>query len=122
MDTLPKKDRAVVTEKLEEDGLAAVDREDCEQNLDYYDVGCPRGRRPDNAGSPFHCGVENDRVVEKRGLQGHGMGPDERYTMEAQSWVPQQRSTVGHTDGEMGWRKGMTGSSLWRSDNLVRKM
>ena len=46
-------------------------------------MGCLRGGRPDDAGSPFHYGVENDRVVEKRALQVHGMGPD---------------------DGAMGWR------------------
>ena len=32
---------AVVTEKLKEEGLAAVDQENCEQHLDHYDVGCP---------------------------------------------------------------------------------
>ena len=51
-------------------------------------------------GSPFHYGVENDRVVEKPGLRRHGLGPDQRYTVEAQGWIPQQ-STVGHA-GEMG--------------------
>ena len=29
-------------------------------------------------------------------------GPEQCPKMEAQSWVPQQRCTVGHTDGETG--------------------
>ena len=36
---------------------------------------------------------------------GHGVGPQYRTKVEAQNWVPQQRSTMGHTDGEMGWRR-----------------
>ena len=55
MDWLPKKDRAVVPEKLEEGGLLT---EMASKNVDYYNVGCLRGRRPENAGSPFHYGVE----------------------------------------------------------------
>ena len=43
-------------------------------------------------------------MVEERCLLEHGVGPQQRTEVEAQSWVPQQRSTVGHTDGEMGWR------------------
>ena len=31
--------------------------------------------------------------------------------MEAQSWVPQQKGSMGHTDGEMGWRvEGLDGT------------
>ena len=43
MGGLQKKDCTIVTEKLEEDGLVAVDRKNCENNLDYYDLGCLRG-------------------------------------------------------------------------------
>ena len=49
-------------------------------------------------------GVENDRLVEKPSLVVNGVGPLPRTEVEAQSWVSQQSSTVGHTDGEMGWR------------------
>ena len=56
------------------------------------------------SGSSFHSGVENDRLVEKSGILGYGAGLLQRSEVETQSWVPQQRSTVGHTDGEIGWR------------------
>ena len=45
---------------------------------------------------------KNDSVVSKPSLQEHSRG--QRTEVKAQSWVSQQRSTVGHTDGEMGWR------------------
>ena len=35
-------------------------------------------------------------------LMEHGVGPEQCSEMEAQSWVSQQRGSVGHTDGEMG--------------------
>ena len=47
-------------------------------------------------------GVENDCMVEKSILVEHGMGPEQCPKMEAQSWVSQQRGSVGHTDGETG--------------------
>ena len=47
-------------------------------------------------------------MVEKPSLLEYGVGPIQRTKVEAQSWVPQQRRTVGHTDGALGWRgKGL---------------
>ena len=42
-------------------------------------------------------------MVEKSILSGYGLGPLQCPEMEAHSWVAQQRNSVGHTDGEMGW-------------------
>ena len=43
-------------------------------------------------------------MVEKSILMVYGVGPEQCPKMEAQSWVSQQRGSVGHTDGEMGRR------------------
>ena len=47
----------------------------------------------------FPIGVDNYNLVEKPVLLGYGVGPLKRSKVEAQ----EQRSTVGHTDGERGW-------------------
>ena len=53
---------------------------------------------------PFMLALrENDCMVEKSVLLGYDVGPLQCPEMEAQSWVPHQGCTVGHTDGEMGW-------------------
>ena len=43
-------------------------------------------------------------MVEKSILTGYGVGSLHCPEMDAQSWVPQKWHSVGHTDGEMGWR------------------
>ena len=43
-------------------------------------------------------------MVEKSILLGYGLGTLQCPEMEAQSWVAQQRNSVGHTNGEMGWQ------------------
>ena len=47
--------------------------------------------------------VENDCVMENSVLLVYDVGPLQCPEMEAQSWFPQQRITVGDTDGELGW-------------------
>ena len=44
-------------------------------------------------------------MVEKLVFLEYDVGPLQCPEMEAQSRVPQQTSTVGHTDGEMGGRR-----------------
>ena len=65
-------------------------------------------------------------MVEKPSLLGHGVGPLQCPEMEAQSWVPQQRRTVGHTDGEIG-RRGERldkayGAKKPRKEDVVRSL
>ena len=56
--------------------------------------------------SSFHSGVENDRVMNgEAGPPGMAWEPTEVARLEAQSWVPQHRNTVGHTDGKVGRRR-----------------
>ena len=42
-------------------------------------------------------------MVEESVLLKYAVGPLQCPEMEARSWVPQLRGTVGQTDGEMGW-------------------
>ena len=75
MDGLQDENVAVPPEQLEEDELAVADKENCEQNLDNYDVGRLWRGRSNCAGSSLHLVVENDCMVEKSVLLVYGMGP-----------------------------------------------
>ena len=57
-----------------------------------------------SAGSSCHFGVQNNCLEEKPCLLVYGVVFLLRAKVEAQSWVRQQSSAVGHIHGEMGWR------------------
>ena len=108
---------------LEDDGSADADGKNCKQNFDNYDVDNFRWGRSNHVGSSFHFGVENDCMLEKSILLVYGVGPLQCPEMEAQSWVPEQRCTVGHTDGEMGWRgEGLMTQTQLRKEDVVRNL
>ena len=72
-------------------------------------------------------GEENDHFWEEKPLLvEYGVGPLQRSKVEAQSWVPQQRSTVGHTDGEMDWRGKRLdkayGTTKPRKEDIIRSL
>ena len=68
-------------------------------------------------------------MVEKSIHMVYGLGPEQCPKMEAQSWVSQQRGSLGHTDGEMGegkdWIELMTQTRPQKEDvirNLLESM
>ena len=60
--------------------------------------------------------MENNCDAEKPLLLGYGVGSSERSTVEAQGRVPQPKSAVRQTDGEVGQR----GDGLGQADDATK--